>query len=160
MYVTLQVLGISPPIGSKIRKMYNSYQTYRFEKDSLSRGASVVANGRVNLSPWYSIVGNLAAGTLNIPGDRIVDQVTSMSEALDSRNSQWQRLALAMGWKTWDVGAKNEEADLLKLAGKKKRKTESKAKAKATRAKNKTANQKPIRRPGGSTGPSIGPSQN
>ena len=143
MYVTLQVLGISPPIGSKIRKMYNSYQTYRFEKDSLSRGASVVANGRVNLSPWYSIVGNLAAGTLNIPGDRIVDQVTSMSEALDSRNSQWQRLALAMGWKTWDVGAKNEEADLLKLAGKKKRKAEGKVKAAATRAKNKK-NKKPV----------------
>ena len=124
MYVTLQVLSISPPIGSKIRKLYNAYQTYKFEKDSLARGASVIANGRVNLSPAYSIVGNLAAATLNIPGDRIVDQVTSLSEALDSRNSQWQRLALLAGWKTWDVGAKNEERDLLKLEGKRARKVQ------------------------------------
>ena len=137
MYVALQVLGISPPIGSKMRKLYGAYQTYRFEKDARKRGASIVANGRLNFSPWYSIVGNVAAGTLNIPGDRIIDEITSISEALDSRNTQWQRLALAMGWKTWDVGAKNEEHDLLKVIGKEQRKIEGKAKAKATREANK-----------------------
>ena len=137
MYVALQVLGISPPIGSKMRKLYSAYQTYRFEKDALQRGASIVADGRLNFSPWYSIAGNVASATFSVPGDRVIDEITSISEALDSRNTQWQRLALAMGWKTWDVGAKNEEHDLLKVAGKKNRKAEGKVKAAKTRAANK-----------------------
>ena len=45
-----------------------------------------------------------------------------------------------MGWKTWDVGAKNEEHDLLKVAGKKKRKAEGKVKSAKTRAANTKLN--------------------
>ena len=60
----------------------------------------------------------------------------SIVEALDSRNTTWQRIALGLGWKTWDVGAKNEEHDLIKIESKAKRKEEGKAKAKETRKKN------------------------
>jgi len=136
-YTILTALSISPPMGSKLRKLYKADRTKTFNKDSLQRGASVVAEGRLNLSPWYSIIGNLASGGFNIPMDRVVDEITSLSEALDSRNSGWQRLALALGWKTWDVGAKNEYEDLLKIEGKKQRKIEGKAKSAATRAENK-----------------------
>ena len=45
----------------------------------------------------------------------------------------WQRIALTLGWKTWDVGAKNEEHDLIETEAKAKRKEEGKAKAKETR---------------------------
>jgi hypothetical protein len=40
---------------------------------------------------------------------------------------------LALGWKTWDVGARNEEADLIKTQAKEKRKEEGVEKAKETR---------------------------
>ena len=45
--------------------------------------------------------------------------------------------SISFGWKTWDVGAKNEEHDLIKTEAKAKRKEEGKAKAKETRATNK-----------------------
>ena len=32
----------------------------------------------------------------------------------DSRNSAWQRIALALGWRAWDVGAKSEEFEAIK----------------------------------------------
>ena len=54
---------------------------------------------------------------------------------LDSRNTAWQRIALGMGYKTWQVGADIEEHDLIKTVAKKKRKEEGKKKAKATRKK-------------------------
>ena len=54
----------------------------------------------------------------------------------DSRNTTWQRLALAMGWKTWDVSAKNEEHDLIKTKAKAVRKKEGIEKAKKTRNEN------------------------
>ena len=144
VYTFLAVLSIMPPVGSKFSKLYKAQQTKTFEKDALkARPFGVVADGRVNLGPGYSIVGNLAAATFSIPGDRIVDEVTSISEALDSRNSQWQRFALAIGYKSWAVGAKNEEHDLLKAAGKKQRKKDSVIKAAATREKN-NKNKKPV----------------
>ena len=145
IYTFLAVLSIMPPVGSKFSKLYKAQQTKTFEKDALkARPFGIVADGRVNLGPGYSIVGNLAAATFSIPGDRIVDEVTSISEALDSRNSQWQRLALAIGYKSWAVGAKNEEHDLLKAEGKVRRKAEGKVKSKETRVANEKAERERI----------------
>ena len=141
-YTILQALSLSPPIGSKARKLYSAIQTKKFEKDTLAaRGFDVTADGKLNLSPAYSIIGNLASALGNVPLDRIVDELNSIVESLDSRNTTWQRIALAFGWKTWDVGAKNEEHDLIKTEAKAKRKEEGKAKAKETRAANRKKKQ-------------------
>jgi len=145
IYTFLSVMAISPPMGSKLSKLYKAQQTKRFEKDALAaRPFGVVADGRVNLGPGYRIVGNLAAAVGSVPLDRVVDEITSISEALDSRNTAWQRLALAIGWKAWAVGAKNEEHDLLKEAGEKQRDKDGKAKAAATREANKKAERERI----------------
>ena len=58
-----------------------------------------------------------------------------MSEAFDTRNKMWQRIALGLGWKTWDVGAKDEEGEAIKEAAKKKRKEAGVEKARETRKK-------------------------
>lgn len=132
--VILQVLSLSPPIGSKLRKINSALAGEAFNKDVLeARGFSVTKDGRVNLSPAYSIIGSLVSGVANIPMDRMVDIINGYSEALDSRNTTWQRIALALGWKTWDVGAKNEEHDQIKIEAKEQRKEEGKTKAKKTR---------------------------
>ena len=137
-YTLLQSLSLSPPIGSKARKIYSAIQSKKFEKDVLkARGFDIAKDGRLNLSPAYSIIGSLVSGTANIPMDRMVDIINGYSEALDSRNTAWQRIALALGWKTWDVGAKNEEHDLIKTEAKTKRKKEGAEKAKETRSKSR-----------------------
>ena len=53
-----------------------------------------------------------------------------------------QRLALGLGWKTWDVSARNEEHDLIKTEAKAKRKEEGIEKAKESRATNKKENER------------------
>ena len=45
-----------------------------------------------------------------------------------------------MGWKTWNVGAKNEEHDLIKASAKEKRKKAGIEKGKITRKKTSDAN--------------------
>ena len=137
-YTLLSALSISPPIQSKLRKIYSAIQTKRFEKDNVAaRGWAITENGKLNLGPNYSILGNVLSGVTNVPMDRVVDELKSISEALDSRNKAWQRIALALGWKTWDVGARNEEADVIKAEAKEKRKEEGKEKAKRTREEKK-----------------------
>ena len=37
---------------------------------------------------------------------------------LDARNTTFQRVALALGYRTWDVNTKNEERDLVKIESK------------------------------------------
>ena len=133
-YTILQALNISPPIGSKVRKIYSAIQTRRFEKDNIeARGWALTANGKLNLGPNYSVLGSLVSGVANVPLDRVVDELRSVTEALDERNKAWQRIALALGWKTWDVGAVNEEAEEIKAEAKKKRKAAGIEKAKKTK---------------------------
>lgn len=142
-YTLLAAAGISPPIQSKMRKIYSAIQTSKFERDNVEqRGWALTADGKLNLGPNWSIFGNVLSGVTNVPLDRVVDELKSVSEALDERNKAWQRIALALGWKTWDVGARNEEADLIKQEAKEARKQEGIRKAKETRRKNAEAKKK------------------
>lgn len=137
-YTIIQATSISPPINSKLRKIYSAIQTKKFERDELEvRPWGVQADGRPNFGPAWSITGSLVSGALNVPLDRIVDEMNSIGEAMDARNSTWQRIALALGWKTWDVGAIDEEGQEIKAEGKERRKKEGVEKAKETRRKNK-----------------------
>lgn len=136
--IVLEALNLSPPIGSKARKFYNALRTRDFEKDVIEeRGWDLFIDGRFKPSPIYSVVGNIAAAVANVPLDRAYDEVVSISEAFDARNTAAQRAALALGYKSWAVGAKQEEEDLIKERAKALRKEQGIEKAKATRAKNK-----------------------
>ena len=134
----IALTSISPPISSKIRKINNALDIEDFEKDVIAeRGYSVMIDGKFQLSPQYDVIGNVASATLNRPLDRVFSEVNSITEALDDRNSAYQRLALGLGWKTWDVNAKIEEHDLIKTEAKAKRKVEGIEKGKVTRKTNK-----------------------
>jgi hypothetical protein len=137
-YTILAAVNFSPPVGSKLRKIYSAIKTEEFDKDIIAkRGWDITIDGKFNLSPKYKVLAGIVEGATNLPLDRMVAEVSSITEALDARNSKWQRIALALGWKTWDVNVKNEEHELIKTEAKAKRKEEGKIKAKETRAKNK-----------------------
>ena len=133
-YTILEAFNISPPIGSKARKIYGAMQTKKFNKEVLGeRGFSISEDGKLNLSPMYDIVGNLSSALFNLPLDRVVSELDAVIEMMDQRNATWQRIALGLGWRTWDVGARNEEEELIKIlvrARNKARKKEQKKKQK------------------------------
>jgi len=136
----LAFLNLSPAVGSKARKINSAIKTERYERDVISeRGFDVTIDGKFNLSPAWNAAGNLVEGAINIPLARVVDEVNSIVEALDSRNTVYQRIALALGWKSWAVGAKNEENDLIKAVAKYKKKLDNKKKAAAERKNKKKA---------------------
>jgi hypothetical protein len=136
-YTIIEAANIAPPIGSKLRKIYSGIQTYKFDKDVIAKHPwDVTIDGKFNLSPTYSIIGNVASATLNVPLDRAIMETQAVAEAFDKRNTAYQRMALGLGWRTWDVNAKNEEFDLIKTGAKGARKEQGKIKAKETRRKN------------------------
>ena len=100
-----------------------------YDKDVIEkRGWDVTVDGKINLSPSYSVFGNLVEGVTNLPMARFVDEVNILAETLDSRNTSMQRIALGLGWRTWDVSVDNEEHDLIKLEAKADRETARKQK--------------------------------
>jgi hypothetical protein len=146
-YTLLAAAGISPPISSKARKIYGIHRIRKFEKDVIEeRGWEITRDGRLNLSPNYSIVGNVVVATTNVPLDRLVEKVDNLSEALDSRNTNLQRAALALGWKEWELNVKNEENETIKAAAKVRRKEEGIEKGIETREATRKAKKEALKK--------------
>ena len=129
--ILLQAINISPPIGSKARKFYNSLEAMDYERDVLeARGFGVMIDGKFQLSPAYQVLGGLTSAIANFPLDRAVAEVDAVTEALDARNSDMQRIAMALGWKAWEVGAEVEEHELINTTAKETRALEATRKRK------------------------------
>ena len=77
-------------------------------------------------------------------GHRVVEKVGNVSEALDSRNTKIQRLALALGWKEWELNVKNEENEKIKVEAKAKRKEEGIEKGIISREEKRKADKKAL----------------
>ena len=134
----LEIMNLSPPVGSKFRKINNALKIKDWDDDIIEkRGWDVTMDGRVNLSPSYAVLGNVVEGVTNIPLARTVDEIARLSEMLDARNSSMQRIALGLGWRTWDVKADNEEHDLIKLEIKQTKEQQRKQKVIDDRAEKK-----------------------
>jgi len=136
--IVLEAANMSPPIGSKLRKIYSSLQQTKYDKDLIeARGWGVMQDGRVHLGPMYSVSGKLVEVGANFPMDRLVNKVENLSQAFNAENTSVQRLATGLGYSPWTVGIEGTKGDLLIKAGaKEKRKKEGVIKAKETRKEN------------------------
>jgi hypothetical protein len=137
--VLLEGVNISPPIGSKIRKIYTGLQQTKFEKDLIKeRGWGVMQDGRVHLGPMYSVVGKMTEATTNFPMDRLVTKIENASQAMNSQNKAWQRVMVGMGWTPRSVGIGDTPGDIaIEATAKEVRKEEGKIKGEETRIRTK-----------------------
>ena len=130
-YTILTLLGFSPPIGSKLRKVYGSIQTEQFNEDVFKRRGFTLDN------PIWSAIGNVIEGVTNIPLGRMSNKMLNLDNAMDSNNEWWQRIALVMGWNTWDLGIKDPDIEAIKDELKEEKKEASKVKAKKKKEEKK-----------------------
>ena len=136
--IILEAVNLSPPIGSKLRKLNNALKTREYEKDVIEeRGWEITRDGRVNLSPSYRVLGSTLEAALNIPLERTIAEISALTEMTDQRNSSLERIALALGWRTWDLDIPNEEEDQIKVEAKERKKQERKDKLKKEREEKK-----------------------
>jgi hypothetical protein len=133
--VILEAANISPPIGSKLRKMYSGLQASKFNKDLIEeRGWGVMQDGRIHLGPMYNIVGLEAEALINVPFARIINKIENISHALNSENEAWQRVMVALGWNAYSIGIEDTKGDTkIREEAKEIRKAEGLEKAKLTR---------------------------
>ena len=130
-YTVIEGINLSPPIGSKARKVYSATQTWKYNKDAIMEMGFDIDN------PAYSAVGNLVSGTTNIPLDRVVNKVNNIRAGLDKQNEAWQRIATLMGWNAWSVDIPNREVEGVKADIKKRKAEEKKRKREEEKRKKK-----------------------
>jgi hypothetical protein len=123
----VEIMNLSPPVGSKLRKVNNAIKAKEYNEEVVEeQGWDVTLKGKVNLSPSYQVLASLTEAFTNLPLERMVIEIDRIVETLDARNTTFQRVALALGYRTWDVGSKNEERDLVKIEVKARKKQEKK----------------------------------
>ena len=121
-YTLLALLGFSPPIGSKVRKIYSAIQTDKFNEDVYKKRGWSLDN------PIWNAIGNVIEGVTNIPLGRLSNKMLNLDNAMDSSNEWWQRVALTLGWNTWDLGIRDKDVEAVKTEIKEEKKIETKKK--------------------------------
>ena len=98
-YVLIEALNLSPPVGIKARKIYAATQSYKFNRREIeSMGYLDIDN------PTYEVATSTIEGLFNLPVARAYNKIRNIRAALDKDNAIWQRIALVLGWNTWDLG--------------------------------------------------------
>jgi hypothetical protein len=119
----IALLGFSPPVGSKVRKIYSAIQTEQFNKGVSEKRGFTLDN------PTWSTWGNIIEGFTNIPLGRMSNKMLNIDNALDSQNQWWERVALILGWNTWDLGIKDPDIEAARGEIKEEKKIEKKKEA-------------------------------
>ena len=101
--ITQEMVNISPPIGSKVRKIMSASKTEQFNKGVGDKLGLRVEN------PNLAIGANIIEATTNLPTGRVLNKANNLEEAFTANMKLWQRAALVAGWNMWDVGHKDEE---------------------------------------------------
>ena len=92
------LLGFSPPLGSKVQKINGGLRSFSWNmKDIKDKGLSLD-------NPAYLAGAQITTGLTNIPLDRVIKKLNSMRGIVSEQSSLWQKVALGLGWSTWDVG--------------------------------------------------------
>ena len=92
------LLGFSPPLGSKIQKINGGLRSFSWNmKDIKDKGFSLD-------NPAYLAGAQITTGLTNIPIDRVIKKINSMRGIVNEQSALWQKVALGLGWSTWDVG--------------------------------------------------------
>jgi len=112
MNIAQAAVDLSPPMGSKLRKIMQAVRTEEYNK-----GVSKEIGFRIE-NPNLSIAANWTEALTNIPVARTINKMNNVEEALTGNLDVWQRVALASGWSKWSIGIKDEELEQAKADAK------------------------------------------
>jgi len=118
--IILEVINLSPPIGSKVRKIMNAYYSEKYNKGIAGELGFRIENPQ--LQKWASII----EATTNIPLMRLLNKANNLEEAITGNHETWKRIAMFLGWNRWQLGIEDEEVVEAKEAVKEKKEAEKK----------------------------------
>ena len=92
------LFGFSPPLDSKIRKITSGANTFSWEREKMNQEGFNLNN------PAYLAFAQVVSGLTNVPLDRAIQKINNLRAVTSDSSDKWQKIALLMGWSTWDLG--------------------------------------------------------
>jgi hypothetical protein len=101
--VALELLKISPPISSKIQKLRSAGRAASWNMEEIKTKGFSLEN------PGFLAAGNVVSAATNVPLDRLVKKLNNLKAASDSEVEAYKRIALLVGWSSWQLGINKKE---------------------------------------------------
>jgi hypothetical protein len=92
------LFDFSPPLDSKFRKLRSAANTFSWERELIKEKGFSLDN------PAYLAGAQVISGLTNLPLDRAISKLNNIRGIMSEQSEKWQKVALALGWSTWDVG--------------------------------------------------------
>jgi len=93
-----ELFDFSPPLDAKFRKLRVAANTFTWDRELMKEKGFSLDN------PAYLAGAQVVSGLTNIPLDRAIQKLNNIRGIMSERSEKWQKVALALGWSTWDVG--------------------------------------------------------
>ena len=99
----IRSVDLSPPLSSKLRKLMSAGRAFSYKnvRDKM-QGFSLE-------NPAFYAGGQIVSAVTNVPLDRVIKKADNIRLAMDNDTKLWQKIALALGYSTWDVGIVQKE---------------------------------------------------
>ena len=110
----IDLLNVSPPIGSKARKLVSAGNTYAYNKRAIARSPYLALS-----NPAVHANSQIISALTNFPADRVVEKAINITDASNSDYENWQRIAMGLGVNKWSLGLRDEYRDYLNRKTKK-----------------------------------------
>ena len=137
-YTIIEAFNYSPPIGIKARKLYSATQTWEFNRDVIKEMPLTDID-----NPVYGAATSAIEAITNAPVYRAYSKIRNVREAMNSDHETYKRVALLLGWSTWNFGIQNEDVIEARQQVKERKKKERKEKRDAEQAeKNRVLEEK------------------
>jgi len=98
-----KLLTLSPPIGSKVTKIRSALYSLDYELDEMKEAGVSLDN------PAYMAAANVISASTNVPIDRALRIIDNYRTAVAEDTELWQRIALILGWSSWEIGIENND---------------------------------------------------
>ena len=139
-YTLIEMLNLSPPVGIKARKLYSATQSWEFNEKVIKQMSLTQFD-----NPIYEAAFSATEAITNVPLSRLYSKIRNIREAMNSDNKTWERVALMLGWSTWNFGikpqavidAKQEVKEIQKEERKKKNEIKKQERKEKEEAENK-----------------------
>jgi len=92
------LFSISPPIQAKLRKLNSAARSFSWNMEEMKAQGIDIDN------PAYLAVAQVISALTNLPTDEAVQKTNAIRNIISDQTAAWQKVALLLGWSTWDVG--------------------------------------------------------
>jgi hypothetical protein len=92
-----ELLSFSPPLGSKVSKIKGGFRSFSWNREEIETKGFSLDN------PAYLAGAQIVTGFTNVPLDRVAKKINNIRGIYSEKSARWQKVALGLGWSTWDV---------------------------------------------------------